>query len=375
LLVALTVSLVTGELALRAAFRGEPWVRHVLAVPYAGPPKKDHPNSLGFDQQEFPLEKPPGVYRIAILGDSLSISVARPHRFGNLIAERLNAHSSRAVTYEAVSFGRTGADTIHETETLRRVVWRVRPDFVLLEWYVNDLENGDHTQRPYAYPLIPGETASARWLRRVSARTLLRWLLEKQFIAVQERLGLVETYPEYVYRMFGDPGGVHWEAAAHELRGFIRECRAHRTPVAIALFPHLSAGLPAGAYEFAEVHDQVLALCREESVPCVDLRSTFVPYRDYVSLWVNRFDPHPNVLAHRLAGERLFEILGPLWLDAGRPAGRPRASRDAARDSPAPARTGASPRAAYRESGSAAFAGALNHWSFGTTLGTAGSPS
>jgi hypothetical protein len=345
LLFALAVSLVAGEFTLRAAFRGEPWVRHRLAVPYVGPPKRGHLNSLGFVEQEFPLEKPPGVYRIAILGDSLSISVARPHRFGNLIAERLNAHSPRFATYEAVSFGQTGADTIHETKTLRRVVWRVKPDFVLLQWYVNDLENGDHTERPYAYPLIPGETAPARWLRRVIDRTLLGWMLQKQFTAVQERLGLVETFPEYVYRMFSDPAGVHWKAAAHELRGFIRECQAHRTPVAIALFPHLSAGLPAGAYEFSEVHEQVLELCREESVPCVDLRSTFVPYRDYVSLWVHRFDPHPNVLAHRLAGERLYEILAPLWLDAGRPAGRPPVGRDAARDSPAPARTSAAPRA------------------------------
>jgi hypothetical protein len=79
--------------------------------------------------------------------------------------------------------------------------------------------------------------------------------------------------------------------------------------------------LSAGAYEFAEVHDQVLEICRAESIPCVDLRSTFVPYRDYVSLWVNRFDPHPNVLAHRLAAERIEEILGSLWLDTGAASG------------------------------------------------------
>ena len=101
------------------------------------------------------------------------------------------------------------------------------------------------------------------------------------------------------------------------LRRFIAECRAHRTPVAIALFPHLSAGLPTGAYEYADLHDQVLEICREESVPCVDLRATFAPYRDYLSLWVNRFDAHPNAHAHRLAGERILEVLGPLWLASG----------------------------------------------------------
>jgi hypothetical protein len=67
-------------------------------------------------------------------------------------------------------------------------------------------------------------------------------------------------FPNTCHRLFGDPAGTHWEAAAYELQDFIGECRAPRIPVAIALFPHLSAGLPAGAYEFAELHDQVLEL-------------------------------------------------------------------------------------------------------------------
>jgi len=318
---AVAVSLVAGELALRAAFRDEPWARSVLHVAAPGPPKRIPLNSLGFDEREVSLEKPPGIYRIAILGDSLSVSAPRAQRFGSVIADRLNALGARPVTYEAVSFGRTGADTNHETETLQRAVWRTHPDFVLLEFYVNDLENGDHSGRPEGSSLIPGDSWPARWLRHATDRTLLRRMLQAQFEILQERLGLVETYPAYMYRLFGDPAGVHWEAAAYELRDFIRECRTHDTPVAIALFPHLSAGLPAGSYEFAELHDQVLELCRAESVPCVDLRSTFAAYRNYTSLWVNRFDPHPNALAHRLAAERLLEALRPLWLDVGRGPG------------------------------------------------------
>jgi lysophospholipase L1-like esterase len=320
-LVAVAVSLVAGELALRVAFHDEPWARSTLPVPAPGPPKRSPLNSLGFDEREVSLEKPPGVYRIAILGDSLSVSAPRALRFGSVIADRLNAHGPRPVTYEAVSFGRGGADTNHETEILQRAVWRTHPDFVLLEFYVNDLENGDHSGRPEGLSLIPGSSGPARWLRRATERTLLRRMLQAQFDILQERLGLAETYPAYMHRRFGDPAGVHWEAAAYELRDFIRECRAHDTPLAIALFPHLSAGLPAGSYEFAELHDQVLELCRAESVPCVDLRSTFAAYRNYTSLWVDRFDPHPNARAHRLAAERLLEVLGPLWLGVGRGPG------------------------------------------------------
>ncbi len=311
--VAVAVSLVAAEYALRAAFRGDPWARRIVTSHPAAPPAPRQLNALGFAEREFPIEKPPGVYRIAILGDSLSISAPRPHRFGDVIVARLNERQPRSVSYEAVSFGETGADTNREVDILQQAVWRTDPDFVLLEWYVNDLENGDHLERPQPYVLLPGDGR----LGTATHGSLLRALLEQEFATLQERLGLTETYPEYMNRLFGDTASPHWQAAAHELHRFIAECRAHRTPVAIALFPHLSAGLSTGAYEFADLHDQVLEICREESVPCVDLRATFTPYRDYLSLWVNRFDAHPNARAHRLAGERILEVLGPLWLASG----------------------------------------------------------
>ena len=166
-----------------------------------------------------------------------------------------------------MSFRETGADTNREVDILQQAVWRTDPDFVLLEWYVNDLENGDHLERPQPYVLIPGEGGLGVGLRAATHASLLRALLEQQFAILQERLGLTETYPAYMNRLFGDPASPHWQAAAHELRRFIAECRAHRTPVAIALFPHLSAGLPTGAYEFADLHDQVLEICREGRCP------------------------------------------------------------------------------------------------------------
>ena len=111
------------------------------------------------------------------------------------------------------------------------------------------------------------------------------------------------------------------------LRRFIAECRAHRTPVAIALFPHLSAGLPTGAYEYADLHDQVLEICREESVPCVDLRATFAPYRDYVSLWgiASTRTRTPMPIGWRASGSwRCWGRSGSPPGPGARPAPRPR---------------------------------------------------
>jgi hypothetical protein len=121
-LLALAVSLIAGELALRAVFGDEPWAQSALRVP--SPTKRNglHTNSLGFDEREFPLEKPPDLYRIAILGDSLSVSAPRAQRFGSVIADRLNAHPTARVTYEALNFGLIGIDTEEEPEILRQSV-------------------------------------------------------------------------------------------------------------------------------------------------------------------------------------------------------------------------------------------------------------
>jgi GDSL-like lipase/acylhydrolase family protein len=318
---ALVGSAVAAELALRVVFRDEPWTRSALRLPAPVVANRPHLNSLGFDERAFPLEKPAGVYRIAVLGDSLSVSAPRGQRFGDVVADRLNANPSRSLTYESVNFGRTGIDTEEETVILQHFVWRVHPDFVLLEWYVNDVENSDYSERPEVVYPISTATPFGRWLDRLTDRTLLRWMLREEYQGALEQLGLVETYPAYLHRMFSEPASPRWAIEDRALRAFFEECRAHHTPVAIALFPHLSAGLVAGAYEFAELHDQVLDLCRHENVPCVDLRATFAGRRDYASLWVHRFDAHPNALAHRLAGERLVEVLGPVWLGAARASG------------------------------------------------------
>src|SRR5262249_41117276 len=275
-------------------FRNEPWIRSALRLPAPVLPNRPHLNPLGFDEREVSLEKPAGVYRIAVLGDSLSVSAPRGQRFGDIVAARLNAQAPEGVRYEALNFGRTGIDTEEETAILQQFVWRVHPDFVLLEWYVNDVENGDYSERPeVSYP-ISTDTALGRWLDRLTDRTLLRWMLREEYQGALERLGLAETYPAYLHRMFAEPASPRWAIEDRALRAFIEECRTHHTPVAIALFPHLSAGLSVGTYEFAELHDQVLDVCRQEGVPCVDLRTTFAAQRDYARLWVHRFDAHPN---------------------------------------------------------------------------------
>jgi hypothetical protein len=157
------------------------------------------------------------------------------------------------------------------------------------------------------------------FLLRTSA---LYSLLEAKWVVLQETLGLIETYPAYMYDRFGNPDDSPSASAVASLREFLAECRQREIPATIVLFPHPSPGLVTGHYEYDYLHDRVQETCRAEGIQCVDLRAAFAPVADYRQLWVSPLDPHPSALAHRLAAARLIEAFGAVWLGSDSAAAR-----------------------------------------------------
>ncbi len=130
-LVALAVSLVAAELAVRFAFRGVTSAADTRT--YFNRPVVER-NSLGFREREFRLAKPENTYRIVVLGDSLTwgIGVSSRERFSNLLEARLTAGRRADLTYEVLNFAQSGWDTESELAALRSLIPTAGPDFVLL---------------------------------------------------------------------------------------------------------------------------------------------------------------------------------------------------------------------------------------------------
>lgn len=61
-------------------------------------------------------------------------------------------------------------------------------------------------------------------------------------------------------------------------------------------------------YPFYEIHKKISLFCAQEGIPLLDL---FMAYSGYKAenLWVNPRDYHPNEIAHRVAGEELYNFL------------------------------------------------------------------
>ena len=259
-------------------------------------------NTWGFRERDFDLVKPEGVYRIAVIGDSITYGqgIEEKDRFTNLLEKQLN-DGDEDRRYEVLNFGRPGAETIDHLDFLNDPVLSADPDFVLLQWYINDVEGHDKSKEPRPLELIPFK------LRRNSA---LFYFLHRQLTTIQENLGGLSSYDDYMLARFGDPGSASSLAAKEALQKFARISKEQGVPVGIVIFS--DSYFRDSQLDF--LVDRVLQLCEEEAITCLELRSTFAPYKGDSKLWANRLDPHPGPFANRLVADRLVETFGEVWL-------------------------------------------------------------
>jgi hypothetical protein len=106
-------------------------------------------NSEGWRDREHALEKKPGVYRVAVLGDSYveAMQVDEKDAFWRVVEGQLAQCSGKPV--EVLSFGVSGYGTAQEYLVLESTASRYRPDTVLLAFTTgNDLRNNSATLEP-----------------------------------------------------------------------------------------------------------------------------------------------------------------------------------------------------------------------------------
>ena len=262
-------------------------------------------NGDGFRERSFSVTKPAGTYRIVVLGDSFT--------FGNGLeanerySDRLQAWLPHG--YEVLNFGAPGANTPQHLYTLRARVLPADPDFVLLQWFVNDIEGDSVEGRPLIRPLIPLR-AVHNWLQAHSA---LYTVANMRWGEVQVASGMAGSYADYLKARAGDPQSADARRDAETLKKIINEVRSQGRAIGIVLFPDPGPDL-GESYPFAFLHDHVMNVCRETDVPCLDLRADFAAVSDRRSLWVSPFDHHPSARANEIAAVKILDVFRRYWV-------------------------------------------------------------
>ena len=294
--------LVAAEYALRF------WFRHVTSSGNAGDyfAQAHQPqvarNSLGYREREIP-PKDPNRYRIVVVGDSFTYGqgIEAPERFSNLIEGFLGPR------YEVLNFGIPGNDMPQHLDVLDQVL-PLHPDFVLLQLFINDFETAQ-MERPRPHPLI-SDGAARGWGRS----SVLYDLATRPWVQIQEATGLAESYVRYLDRNLRDPNGPNAQIAFGMLRRFLEKAKAAGVGVGVVLFPMTDAMGPNGSnYPVGFIHDHVRQIAADERVPLLDLLPAFSTYKDPKTLWVSRFDAHPNAVANTRAAQEILHTFADRW--------------------------------------------------------------
>ncbi|MYD85400.1 MAG: SGNH/GDSL hydrolase family protein, partial [Acidobacteria bacterium] len=96
-------------------------------------------NRLGFRERDFDSLKPPGTYRVMVLGDSFTwgVGLAPDERY-TAVAERLLNSASADRVFEVLNFGVPGIPTTTERDILDQYRAVVDPDRIVVGFCIND---------------------------------------------------------------------------------------------------------------------------------------------------------------------------------------------------------------------------------------------
>jgi hypothetical protein len=162
LLIAVIVSIIAVELWVRwrwderrglpGFYISDPQLGQRLAPNYDGwfAGVRVHINSLGFrDTREYSLQKPPGTFRILVLGDSVTFGhgTLDDTTYPYLLEQRLKQWRP-GVNWQVWNLGVPGYNTRQELAYLERVGPRYQPDLAVVGFFENDLADNDVSTDP-----------------------------------------------------------------------------------------------------------------------------------------------------------------------------------------------------------------------------------
>ncbi len=267
-----------------------------------------HVNELGLRGPETTLEKPPGVRRIAVLGDSIAFGywvsdeqgVAR--QLEALLGATVGANGDRI---EVLNFGVPGYNLEQEIEALRSKALAYSPDLVIVLFCLNDLEG------LFSYELGLVQERTDR--RRTLAGQAREWLVARSrlFSWIEYRLTELEARRYFVRAKNPLEGRVYEEAVSQEGKALKGPLAVLRALVASRGIPGLVVVVPVlgdrfERYPHRELHRAVVAAVESQSLGAVDLIDCFSAYafRDL------RIDVvHPSPLGHRVAAHAVRDAL------------------------------------------------------------------
>ncbi len=280
-------------------------------------------NRAGMRDREFAVTKPHGVFRIVVIGDSVTFGFAcsRGHAYPKQLESLLNeAATPESPRFEVLNLGVTGYNARQIVETLRVRGLRYQPDLVIYGYVLNDPQAfsleaeclqalTEQAERSFAKDLSVGFSRVAshsklfvlgRRLLRKPAHRLEGQLEDPGFAAL--RTGSHEAYLRALHVQESS-----WRTVRDALAELARVTTTpRRIPVLVAVFP-IEWSDDFDPYPLGDVHDLVIAEARARGLQALDLTAAYATGEKLSEERIFCDFLHPTQLGHRVAALALLK--------------------------------------------------------------------
>jgi hypothetical protein len=192
---------------------------------------------------------------------------------------------------DGYNFGVGNYNTQQELALFRDVGIKVKPDIIVLLYFINDAE-----------PIPTYDQTS--WLKEHSEAWIV---LDYRLDTLRRQFGVQPDWKHY-YRDLYQPDAPGWIKTQQSLAGFATMAREMGVPLIVFNIPELRELRP---YPFADVTAKVRSIVESQKVPFVDLLPA-VENLEPESLWVAASDPHPNSTADIALSKAMVPEIMPL---------------------------------------------------------------
>ena len=246
-------------------------------------------NSAGLRDREFPLEKPPGVYRVMMLGDSTTFGwgVRQEDTAAKFLERKLNADlPPRYNRVEVMNTGVGNYDTVQEVTYYETIGWKYHPDLVVLVFFINDPEP------------VPVEKKGF-----LIDRSYLIAFATNRIDGIMRHAGVRPDWKTYYTSLYDDdrPG---FQACKKALVSLANSTRSHDAKLLVAILPELHQ-INGDSYPFKVAHQKIKDVMAAENVPVLELIGGLKDHGPEETLWVTALDDHPNAKANNLISDQL----------------------------------------------------------------------
>ncbi len=251
-------------------------------------------NSLGCRDREWSMDKPPGVRRIAFVGDSFTYGwgIARPEdRFPDRIQALFDAR--KPGTVEIMNVAKPGWDTGAQLRPIQDMIALYGVDEVVLCYVANDIEK----LLPTTDDFNPTRPPDAQFFN-LDSSCLMDYLYRRVYLP---RVPSVKNFHDWLAEGFGDDET--WRRHQQQLIAVIRICQEKGVTLRVVLLPFMRTS--GDKLHLDELFATLRKFFEANDTPVVDLAEGIAGLRSE-DLVVNSMDAHPNERANEFFANAIW---------------------------------------------------------------------